>query len=131
MFFGQKANCAQCHAFGGKGADVGPDLSQIRTKYDRPALLDAILNPSAGILVGYEPWVVETKDGQTYFGFLLSDGEVVTLKDTAGKKVTIKSDRIVKRKRQDLSVMPDNVALGLEPQELADLVQFLMTPPAP
>ena len=126
VFFGQRAACARCHVFGGEGADVGPDLSQIRTKYDKAALLDQVLNPSAAIALGYEPWIVRTKKGETHLGFVLADGASgVTLKDTSGRKVTILPQQIDRRVKQKLSVMPDNVALGLEPQEIADLLAFL------
>lgn len=125
-FFGQAAACSRCHIFGGEGSDVGPDLSQIRTKYDKTALLDQVLNPSAAIALGYEPWIVRTKKGETHLGFVLADGpRGMTLKDTSGKRVTIAADQVERRVKQKLSVMPDNVALGLKPQEIADLLAFL------
>jgi hypothetical protein len=53
-------------------------------------LLDAIINPSAGLAFGYEPWLLTTKNGQTYYGFLISDGaEAVMMKDAAGQKYGI------------------------------------------
>ena len=126
VFHGAAAACARCHAFGGEGADVGPDLTQIRTKYDKAALLDQILNPSAAIALGYEPWIVRTKKGDTHLGFILADGPAgVTLKDTSGHRVAIAADQVERRVKQKLSVMPDNVALGLKPQEIADLLAFL------
>ena len=126
IFFGQSAACSRCHVFGGEGSDVGPDLSQIRTKYDKTALLDQVLNPSAAIALGYEPWIVRTKKGETHLGFVLADGPTgMTLKDTSGKRLTIAADQIDRRVKQKLSVMPDNVALGLKPQEIADLLAFL------
>ena len=132
VFFGATAACGRCHTFGGEGADVGPDLTQIRTKYDKAALLDQVLNPSAAIALGYEPWIVRTKKGDTHLGFVLADGPTgVTLKDTSGRRVTIAADQIERRVKQKLSVMPDNVALGLKPQEIADLLAFLGQGPAP
>lgn len=126
LFFGQSAACSRCHTFRGEGSDVGPDLSEIRTKYDRAALLDQVLNPSAAIALGYEPWLVRTKKGETYAGFVLAESDAaLTLKDTSGKKVIVPAGQIDRRVRQKLSVMPDNVALGLTPQEVADLLAFL------
>jgi len=126
VFFSDTAGCIRCHTIGGEGRDVGPDLSAIRTKFARPELLDAILNPSASIAFGYEPWLIRTRDGQVYSGFILADGESVVLKESSGEQHTFPADAIVRRTRQSLSVMPDNVALGLSAQELADLVEFLM-----
>jgi putative heme-binding domain-containing protein len=132
IFVGQGAACSRCHTFRGEGSDVGPDLTEIRTKYDRAGLLDQVLNPSASIALGYEPWLVRTKKGETYAGFVLAESAAaLTLKDTSGKKVMIPTGQIDRRVKQKLSVMPDNVALGLKPQEIADLLAFLRSEPAP
>ncbi len=131
VFFGNTAACAKCHKFGSEGKDVGPDLSAIRTKFGRPELLDSILNPSAAIAFGYEAWIVKTKQNDVHSGFVIADNaDNVVLKDSAGEQRTIPAKDITLRKKQTLSVMPDNVALGLNAQELVDLVEFLQTEPA-
>jgi len=56
---------------------------------------------------------------------VLADGQDLVLKDTQGLRHVIPADEIVAREKQELSTMPEGVALGLEPQELADLVAFL------
>src|SRR5437762_7215372 len=43
VFLSASAQCAPCHKFHGQGGDVGPDLSQIGGKFDRPISL----NPSS------------------------------------------------------------------------------------
>ncbi len=130
IFFGNTAGCAKCHKFGNDGKDVGPDLSAIRTKFARPELLDSILNPSAAIAFGYESWIVKTKGNDVHAGFVVADNpDNLVLKDSAGEQRTIPAKDITLRKKQTISVMPDNVALGLNAQELADLVEFLQTAP--
>jgi putative membrane-bound dehydrogenase-like protein len=129
VFTGNTASCVKCHAFNGEGRDVGPDLTAIRTKYQRPELLDSILNPSAAIAFGYESWIVQTKDNQVYSGFIIADGEMVALKESTGEVRSIPAVQIKKRTRQSLSVMPDNVGLGLTAQQLADLAEFLLKAP--
>jgi putative heme-binding domain-containing protein len=131
VFFSATAGCARCHSFAREGREVGPDLTSIRTKYARRELLDSILNPSAAILMGYESWIFKTKSNQVYSGFILADAENVIIKESSGERVTIPAADIVLRKKQNLSVMPGNVALGLSAQELADLADFLMNSPAP
>ncbi len=130
VFFGNTAGCAKCHKFGDEGKDVGPDLSAIRTKFARPELLDSILNPSAAIAFGYEASIVKTKQNDVYSGFILAENpDNLVLKDSAGEQRTISAKDIVLRKKQTISVMPDNVALGLNAQELADLAEFLQAAP--
>lgn len=125
LFRGAKANCAQCHAFQGRGGDVGPDLTEIGKKYGREALLDAILNPSAAIAFGYDTWVVESTDGRLFSGFVLADGDKLVIKDTNGTREVLEQGEVESKEKQRLSAMPDNVALGLEPQELADVAAYL------
>ncbi|HZZ42351.1 MAG TPA: PVC-type heme-binding CxxCH protein [Tepidisphaeraceae bacterium] len=129
VFAGQTASCVRCHKFNGEGKDVGPDLTAIRTKYARLDLLDNILNPSANIAFGYEPWIVKVKSGEVYSGFIVADGESVVIKESTGELRTLGKDQIVLRKKQALSIMPDNIALGLSAQDLADVAEFLLTAP--
>lgn len=122
-----KTNCATCHKHGQLGTDVGPELTEIHQKFDRNNLLDAIMNPSAGIAFGYEPWLITTKKGQTYYGFLVSDGDQsVVIKGIKGYKHTIPTDQIFSRRQYKTSLMPDPKALGLSDQQLADLAAFLL-----
>jgi putative heme-binding domain-containing protein len=131
VFFGNTASCFKCHKFNGEGKDVGPDLTAIRTKYQRPEFLDSVLSPSAAIAFGYEAWIVKTKKNDVYSGFIIADGENVTLKEGSGEQRVIPASEIVLRKKQTMSVMPDNVALGLTAQELADLTEFVLKSPVP
>lgn len=127
VFSSESSACAKCHAFAGKGGDIGPDLTTARTKLGREGVLDSILNPSAVIAAGYEPWLIETKDGETYSGFVVSDGDTLTLKEPTGTVRGIPSKQIASRQQQKLSLMPDNISLGLTPDELVDLVEYLMS----
>ena len=51
IFFSNGAACSACHAVNGEGADIGPDLSRIGAIRQRADLLEAILFPSASIMV--------------------------------------------------------------------------------
>lgn len=122
-----RTNCSTCHRHGQLGADVGPDLTQIQQKFDKNGLLDAILHPSAGIAFGYEPWLITTTNGQTYYGFLVSDSEQsVVIKGIKGQKHAIPANLISSRRQYKTSLMPDPVAMGLTNQQLADLTAFLL-----
>jgi putative heme-binding domain-containing protein len=127
VFLSKTAACAACHRINNEGKEVGPDLTKIEEKYDRKALLDSILNPSAAILSGYEAHLIETKDGDTYTGFLIADADPLILKDSTGERVNIPRSQITTRRQLELSVMPNTIALGLNPQELADLVAYLQS----
>lgn len=118
--------CEACHKHGEKGAEIGPDLTLIHKKFDKTGLLDAIVNPSASMVFGYESYTIITKSGDTFFGFLMSDGANVVLKDAAGQQHSIKADQIKSREKMASSLMPEPTTLGLNEQDLADLTGYLM-----
>jgi putative heme-binding domain-containing protein len=119
-------SCATCHRVNKEGSSIGPDLTEIHKKFDRPGLLDAIANPSAAIVFGYEPWLIINRDGESVFGFLVADGEkTVVVKDISGKNHTVETAKIKSRKKQENSLMPVPSALGLSEQNLADLAEYL------
>jgi len=119
--------CAACHKAGNVGNDLGPELTAIGKKYDRVSLLDAIINPSASIVFGYEPWLITTRDGKSVYGFLIGDGQTVVIKDAARQQHVIKASDIVSRKKMDQSMMPDPTSLGLNEKKLADVAEYLLT----
>ena len=51
-------SCANCHRAGKTGLNIGPELTLIKKKFDQLGLLDAIINPSGGIVFGYEAWSI-------------------------------------------------------------------------
>lgn len=119
--------CSTCHRIGREGNDIGPELTGIGKKFDKTALLDAIINPSAAILLGYQPWLINTRDGASYFGFIVSENkQVVTIKEVSGRQHTIATDKIVLREKQVKSLMPEPAVAGLSMQQLADVAAYLL-----
>jgi len=120
------ASCNKCHRVRGKGADIGPDLSQIGRKYERKALLETIMNPSAGIAPEYVAYVVETRQGKVYAGFLHDQNdERVVLKTVEGTSVQIPRKEIVELVKQEKSLMPELVLKSVTAQDAADLLAYL------
>ncbi len=120
------AKCATCHKKGTTASNtIGPDLSSIGEKFDKTAMLDAIINPNASIVFGYEPVMIKTKSGQALYGFLLSEGETTVIKDMAGKQIVFAPDDIESKQKMKTGIMPNAVSLGLTDQDLADLAIYL------
>jgi putative membrane-bound dehydrogenase-like protein len=124
-----RAQCATCHLFAGQGKTVGPDLTGIGRKLDRTRLFDSVLNPSASIVFGYETWLIETDDGRVVTGFVIGEGDPVVLVDAKGEQHAIPAESIEFRQRQNVSIMPEVVKANLSPQELADIIEFLISQP--
>lgn len=117
--------CATCHAYGNRGAQIGPELSGIAAKMDRRTLLDAILYPDADIVFGYEPWKITLQDGSQHIGFIQGEGDYLLLRTASGSLLQLPASDISGKEKMQ-SLMPDPVVLGLGHQDVADIVQFLL-----
>jgi putative membrane-bound dehydrogenase-like protein len=126
FFQSSAAQCKNCHAVRGSGLSLGPDLSQIGKKYERATLLETILDPSKAIAPEYYTYVVETKRGQVFAGFLQEKSDkLVILKDAKGESIRIPVGDISELVKSDKSMMPDLVLRDITEQDAADLLAFL------
>lgn len=122
------AQCNKCHAVGGKGGNVGPNLDQIGKKYERQALLETILQPSKAIAPEFVPYVLETKGGQAYSGLIAErTADEVVLKDAEGKLVRTPAGEVAALEPQTKSIMPELLLRDVTAQDAADLLAFLTT----
>jgi putative heme-binding domain-containing protein len=128
VFFREAVGCGKCHVVNGRGTDFGPALSEIGSKLPKDALLEAILDPSAGISFGFEAWSVETKAGEEFFGLIDSEtGEDVSVKTVGGAVTKVKKADLARRQQSKLSIMPAGLQQTVAVQELADLLEYLAT----
>lgn len=120
-----KNHCAQCHKFEEDGFDVGPDLTGIRSQ-PRESILLHIIKPNSEVLAGYENFVVETRDFQTFSGIIVSENEeTVTMRGAMGVENTIDRDDIDSMSSSGLSTMPEELEKVMSKQEMRDLIGFL------
>ena len=118
--------CVKCHIVNGKGTDFGPDLSHIASKYNRKDLLDNILNPSKTIAEGYATYLLKTKSGEVFTGFLISRSErEIVLKGADLKLIHVDAGDVQKLTAQTISAMPDGLLGDLELQQAGDLLVYL------
>lgn len=128
VFSRETVGCAKCHVVNGQGVDFGPALSEIGTKLPKDALLESILDPSAGISFGFEAWSVETKAGEEFFGLIVSEtGEELSVKTVGGAVTKLKKADIARRQQSKISIMPTGLQQTMTTQELADLLEYLTT----
>jgi len=133
FFESEAANCAACHAAGGRGdATIGPDLTGIAANYDREELIRSVLEPSERLATGYQTVLVALEDGKILTGVIREESdEELVLADAEARVWRVPKDRISERRLVETSIMPDDVAQRLDPQAFADLVAFLETLDAP
>jgi putative heme-binding domain-containing protein len=119
--------CSNCHRAGGEGNSIGPDLTTIAKNLTKQLYLTPSLIQVQPLYLDMNPWLVNTKDGASVYGFLLSQNkQAIVIKDIAGQKHIIPLQKITSKEKQDKSLMPDPVANGLTEQNLADVAAFLL-----
>ena len=121
------ARCAACHRMSGVGEATGPDLTAIRPR-GKEYCLEAIVEPNAHLAPGYETSLLVTKDGEDVLG-IESDATLstLTLNQPGGGSEVWPRLNIALVRRQPWSLMPAGLEQGLSTQDMADLLQFLLT----
>ncbi len=126
----EKAQCVKCHRYGLRGEGIGPDLSNVSSRFQRKEIVESVIFPSQVISDQFAAKTVVTTDGRTYTGLVgpTSDG-VVVLQANAEKANVAKSDidSIVPSKK---SAMPDGLFNTLTLAEIADLFAYMTKPAA-
>ena len=121
----QIGRCYMCHQVNGAGVDFGPALDEWGRGQSLEAIATAIIHPSAGIAHGFEATEIETKQGHTIQGFTLFAGGSHILKVMGGGEVTVRRHHIVKSEIMETSLMMSAGQLGMQAQDVADIVAFL------
>jgi putative membrane-bound dehydrogenase-like protein len=120
--------CKSCHSPDESRKSLGPNLSGIGDKLGKEAMLDAILNPSAGIAPEYYVWVLKTKKEGEVIGIIADDTpQRVTVLTDATTELRFKPSEVMARRRSRLSMMPEDLAGTMTEQQLVDLLSFLTT----
>lgn len=117
--------CASCHKIGGIGIDVGPDISDSRTK-SHEQLLTSILDPNKAIDNDYFRFVVLLDNDQVIDGIIAEENAesiVMLVKD--GKRNIIPRKEIVKLRATGTSLMPEGLEAQLNQQQMADLISYI------
>jgi putative membrane-bound dehydrogenase-like protein len=116
-------NCATCHTFQGKGANVGPDLTGMGAHGAR-ALLPMILDPNAAVEAGYVEYVAKTTDERLSAGVLVRESPTsIVLRSTAGD-IEVPREEIVSLRSTGRSPMPTGLE-SLTPEGLRDVLAYL------
>lgn len=121
-----KQQCAQCHRVRGEGVEVGPDLGMMAGK---PAaqLVEAILNPNAAVEERYRSYSVTTTDGQEISGIIVSETPTtITLRAANVPEQTFLRAELREFTSSGLSLMPEGLEAGLTPQQLSDVIAFVI-----
>jgi len=123
-----RLSCLQCHQYQNLGRTFGPPFKKAVANKSRGEILDNIIAPSRQIAPEYVLYTADLGDDDPISGMIVTrnDQEVV-LKDAALAEHRIATAKIKSLKAQQLSAMPEGLLAGLSAQQVADLLEALMT----
>lgn len=123
-------NCITCHSMRGEGQSIGPDLTNLGTRFSPADMMHAIIDPSDVISDQYNTMVFNLKDGNSVVGRLISeDGAEYKISQNPYAPDVIRSiakDQVVDTKMGTVSLMPPGTINRLGPDEVKDLLAYLV-----
>jgi putative heme-binding domain-containing protein len=126
----QVASCVACHKMNGVGTEIGPDLTKLDPKQQKPIeILHDILEPSLRINEKYQTYVFALKSGQTITGLILEETpeavKVIENPLAKAQPVVLQKADIDERVKSPTSVMPKGLLDKLSREEILDLVAYI------
>ena len=120
-----RSGCAMCHAIGGAGGKLGPDMSSIGASAPLDYIIESVLNPAAKVKEGYHAFAFTMKNGSTMVGIPSRENATEQfIRPGPGAELPILKSDIVKRENIG-SLMPAGLVDGLDKKAQRDLLAFL------
>lgn len=122
-----RKHCVACHRLENIGDQVGADLLAALPNKTKEQLLLDILDPNREIDPRFMNYIVVTKQGLTHTGIVVADLPArVTLQRAEKMETDIPRVQIDEMQTTGLSLMPEGFEKDLTPQDLADLMAYLL-----
>jgi putative heme-binding domain-containing protein len=126
----EAALCQACHRIQNKGNNIGPDLTQLASRFTVKDMAHAIINPDAEISDQYMISEIHLNNDDRWFAKIIeetSDSLFVMLNPLTPEKVTkIHLSSIKEKKRTLQSQMFPALLNRLNEQEVVDLMTYLL-----
>lgn len=122
--------CSSCHAMRGEGGNIGPDLSQLGTRFTAKDMLESIIDPNKVVSDQYAATVFSMKDGSSVLGRLTNENDntyFISQNPFAPEVIReIPKQEVTNTKLSYISVMYPGLINRLNEDEVKDLIAYLM-----
>jgi putative heme-binding domain-containing protein len=123
--------CQSCHTIRGEGGAVGPDLTQLGTRFSPKDILESTINPNAVISDQYAASIFYLANGSSLLGKLINeDKEKYYISQNPFDPQTIREipkKEVTDKKLSEISVMMPGLINRLNEEELKDLMAYLIS----
>ena len=123
--------CLSCHGMRGEGRNLGPDLTQLGTRFGVKDMLEHVIDPNKEISDQYSSTVFSLKDGKSIVGRLANENEqsyFISQNPFAPEVLReIPKSEVAETKISPISIMMPGLINRLNEEELKDLMAYLMT----
>lgn len=123
--------CASCHRMAGEGGGIGPDLTGSGNRYTLGDLMENIIEPSKVISDQYGSETIVKKDGSKILGRVGAEDDqsisLMTNPFAPESLIKIPLKDVKSREAYPFSMMPPGLINTMSPDELANLVAYLMS----
>lgn len=122
--------CSSCHLMRGEGGSIGPDLTQLGTRFTAKDMLESIIEPNKVVSDQYAATVFTMKDGSSILGRLTNENDAayfISQNPFAPDAIReIPKKDVLNTKYSYISVMYPGLINRLNEEELKDLIAYLM-----
>lgn len=118
--------CAVCHAMGGVGGKLGPDLAgSWRNGLDY--FLENIIDPNAVVGDNFQLHVLTKKDGSVVSGIIEQETDTAIIARTVTESVVISKSDLKDRQKTPVSLMPPGLLEALPERKALELLKYLLS----
>lgn len=118
--------CAVCHAMGGVGGKLGPDLAgSWRNGLDY--FLENIIDPNAVVGDNFQLHVLTKKDGSVVSGVIEQETDTAITARTVTESVVISKSDLKDRQKLPVSIMPPGLLEALPERKALELLKYLLS----
>ncbi|MFC5456034.1 PVC-type heme-binding CxxCH protein [Prosthecobacter fluviatilis] len=121
-----KQVCAVCHAMGGVGGKLGPDLAgSWRNGLDY--FLENIVDPNAVVGDNFQLHVLTKKDGSVISGVIEQETDTAITARTVTESVIISKADLKDRQKMPVSLMPPALLESMPERKALELLKYLLS----
>lgn len=122
--------CSSCHTMRGEGGNIGPDLTQVGTRFTAKDILEHTIDPSKEVSDQYAATIFSMKDGSSILGRLINedDGKYFVSQNPFSPQTLreIPKTDVASTKHSTVSLMLPGLINRLNDEEIKDIVAYMV-----